>query len=146
MIIFFVEWLTKFEKSWASSKSRTTNLEIAVGLGVVIWKISDDNTAWEVNVFGVFLVCIFSYLDVIRRDTLYLSIFSLNAGKYGPEKTSNMNSFYEVLFQIRTSKEALLLLQCHFTKRHKKVFYWLLGIFYMKGSFFVQCFDLIKIS
>ena len=36
--------------------------------------------------FGNFLVHIFPHLDLIRRDTEYLPIFSLNAGKYGPEK------------------------------------------------------------
>ena len=33
-----------------------------------------------------FLVRIFLYLDWIRRDTAYLSVFSQNAGKYRPEK------------------------------------------------------------
>ena len=33
-----------------------------------------------------FLVRIFPHLDWIRRDTKYLSVFSLNAGKCGPEK------------------------------------------------------------
>ena len=37
------------------------------------------------SVFGVFLVRIFPYLSWIRRDAPYLSAFSLNAGKYGPE-------------------------------------------------------------
>ena len=44
------------------------------------------NTAWKVFLFGVFLVCIFPHCDWIRRDTPNLSIFSPNAGKYGPEK------------------------------------------------------------
>ena len=35
------------------------------------------------SVFGVFLVRIFPHLD---WDTPYLSVFSQNAGKYGPEK------------------------------------------------------------
>ena len=43
-------------------------------------------TTWNVSVFGVFLVLIFPHSDWIRRDTLYLSVFSPNAGKYGPEK------------------------------------------------------------
>ena len=42
-------------------------------------------TTWKVSVFGVILVRIFSHLDWIRRNTEYLSVFSLNAGKYGPE-------------------------------------------------------------
>ena len=43
-------------------------------------------SAWKVSVFGVFLVLIFPYLDWIRRDTPYPSVFSPNAGKYRPEK------------------------------------------------------------
>ena len=42
-------------------------------------------TAWKVSVFGVILVGIFPHLDWIRRDMEYLSVFSPNAGKYGPE-------------------------------------------------------------
>ena len=40
-------------------------------------------TAWKVPVFGFFLVRIFSHWDWIRGD---ISVFILNAGKYGPEK------------------------------------------------------------
>ena len=43
-------------------------------------------TAWKVPVFGVFLVCIILHLDWTRKDIPYLSVFSPNAGKYGPEK------------------------------------------------------------
>ena len=35
---------------------------------------------------GVFLIHIFPHSNRIRRYTEYLSVFSLNAGKYGPEK------------------------------------------------------------
>ena len=42
--------------------------------------------AWKVSVFGVFLVRNFLHSDWIRRGTVYLSVFSLNARKYGPEK------------------------------------------------------------
>ena len=45
-----------------------------------------SNTAWKVSVFGVFLVRVSLHLDWIRRDTQYISVFSPNAGKYGPEK------------------------------------------------------------
>ena len=44
------------------------------------------NNAWNVSVFGVFLVRIFSHLDWIRRDIPHLSVFSPNVGKYRPEK------------------------------------------------------------
>ena len=39
----------------------------------------------KVFVFGVILVRIFPHSDWKRRDTVYLSVFSPNAGKYGPE-------------------------------------------------------------
>ena len=41
----------------------------------------DDNTAWIVSVFGVFLVGIFT------NSVRIWSVFSPNAGKYGPEKS-----------------------------------------------------------
>ena len=57
------------------------------------WRFSSINvtifvnsTAWKVSVFGIFLARIFSHLDWIRRDIPYLSAFSPNAAKYGPEK------------------------------------------------------------
>ena len=43
-------------------------------------------TSWTLSAFGVFLVRIFPHLNWIWRDTLYLFVFSPNAGKYGPEK------------------------------------------------------------
>ena len=42
-------------------------------------------TAWKVSVFRVILVRIFSHLDWIRRDILYFSVFSPNAGNCGSE-------------------------------------------------------------
>ena len=38
------------------------------------------------SLFWVFLVCIFPHLDRIRKDNLYLFVFTLNAVKYRPEK------------------------------------------------------------
>ena len=49
-------------------------------------KQDDLSNAWKVSVFGIFLVLIFPHSDWIRRDTAYLSIFSPNVGKCGPEK------------------------------------------------------------
>ena len=42
------------------------------------------------------LVCIFLHSDWIRRDTPYLSLFSPNAGKYGPEKNPYLDTFHAV--------------------------------------------------
>ena len=47
----------------------------------------------------LFLVRIFSRLDWIRRDTPYLSVFSPNAGKYGPEITPYLDTFHTVCFR-----------------------------------------------
>ena len=45
------------------------------------------------SVFGVFLVCIFSHLDWIQRDTSYLSILSPNARKDTSEELRTWTSF-----------------------------------------------------
>ena len=66
-------------------------------------------TAWEVSVFGVILVRVFSHSDWTRRDTQYLSVLSPNAGKHGPEK-----------LQVRT-----LFTQCKLYQRFYFLNYWL---------------------
>ena len=43
-------------------------------------------TVEKVSIFGVFMVRIFPHSDLIGKDTPYLSVFSRNAAKYGPEK------------------------------------------------------------
>ena len=48
--------------------------------------VISNATAWKVSVLGVLLVCLFPHSDWIRRETEYLSVFSANMGKYGPEK------------------------------------------------------------
>ena len=45
---------------------------------------------------GFLLVCIFPHSDWIQRDTTYFSVFSPNAGKYGPEKTPYLTTFHAV--------------------------------------------------
>ena len=44
----------------------------------------------------LFLVRIFLYLNWIRRFTPYISVFSLNTGKYWPEITPYSNNFHAV--------------------------------------------------
>ena len=44
-----------------------------------------------------FLNRIFPHLDLIRRGTPYLSVFSPNAGKYGPEKTPYLDTFHAAI-------------------------------------------------
>ena len=50
-------------------------------------------TALKVSLFGIFLVHIFPHSEWIRRDTSYLHAFSLNAGKYRPEKLRKRTPF-----------------------------------------------------
>ena len=49
-------------------------------------KFYTNHTTWKVSVFWVILVFICPHLDWIRWDTPYLSVFSPNAGKSGPEQ------------------------------------------------------------
>ena len=44
----------------------------------------------------LFLVPIFPHLEWIRRDSKYLSVFTPNAGKYGPETTPYLDTFHTV--------------------------------------------------
>ena len=55
------------------------------GAGIEDQAFSNLTTAWKVSVFGVILVRIFPHLDWIQRDASYLSVFSPDMGKYGPE-------------------------------------------------------------
>ena len=60
-------------------------------------------TALKVSVFGVYLVRIFQHSNWIRRDAKYLSLFSPNAGKYGPE-TPNTDTFHPVVVKRDASE------------------------------------------
>ena len=57
---------------------------------------NSTHTAWNVSKYGVFFWSVFSDSDWIRRDTPYLSVFSPNAGKNGPEKTLHLDTFHAV--------------------------------------------------
>ena len=46
----------------------------------------------------LFLVLIFPHSEWIRRDTSYLSVFTPNAEKYGPEITPYLDTFHTVTF------------------------------------------------
>ena len=51
------------------------------------------------------------------RDTEYLSVFSPNAGKYGPEKTPYLDTFHVVL--LVASAAYIWLLNRHFYLRNQ---------------------------
>ena len=46
--------------------------------------------------YGVFSGPHFAAFQLNTRDTKYLSLFSPNAGKYGPEKTPYLDTFHAV--------------------------------------------------
>ena len=53
------------------------------------------------------------YGEILRRDTEYLSVFSPNAGKYGPEKTLYLDTFHTVVSLLLViSTLALVKVQC----------------------------------
>ena len=54
-------------------------------------------TARKMSKYGVFSGAYFPAFGLKQRDTDSLSVFSPNAGKYGPEKTPFLGSFYAVL-------------------------------------------------
>ena len=65
-------------------------------------------TAWKMFVFGVILVRIFSHSDRIRRYTVYLSAFSPNVGKCGPEWLRIRTFFTQWLYlHFKMSKKLL---------------------------------------
>ena len=55
------------------------------------------SSVWNVSKYGVFSGPYFRHLDWIRRDTKYLSVSSLNAGQYGPEKIPYLDTFHAVI-------------------------------------------------
>ena len=61
-----------------------------------------SSIVWKVSVFGDFLVYFFLHLDWIRIDTGYLSVFSPNAGKYGPEKLQMQKLFTQWYFHSKS--------------------------------------------
>ena len=68
------------------------------------------------GVFGVFLVRIFPHTNWMRKDAKYLSVFSPNAGKNGPEKNSEYRHISvcelksSLMRQLCKTAEALVLI------------------------------------
>ena len=59
-----------------------------------------------------FLIRIFPYSGRIQRNTEYLSVFTPNAEKYGPEKTPYLDTFHAVLFASKIVKIKILQVLC----------------------------------
>ena len=58
----------------------------------------------EVSKYGVFSGPYFPAFALNRRDADYLSVFSPNAGKYGPEKAPYLDTFHAMLFIEKIAK------------------------------------------
>ena len=84
---------TKYREEWSKACINFLDLHVLLKIKKTYF---DDDTAWIVFVFRVFLVGIFPNSTWIRRDTEYLSVFSLNAGKYGPAKLWIRTLFFAV--------------------------------------------------
>ena len=88
-----------------------------------------------------FLVRVFRHSDWIRRDTKYLSVFSPNAGKYGPEKTPYLDTFTQWIDSIFSPQDqefsVLILRSLWLPMRGKLVFY--MKIFGLTWQKFIYC-------
>ena len=98
----------------------------------------------------LFLVHTFPHLDWIRRDTTYISVFSSNGGKSGPEKTPCLDTFHEVHCQMmqlhvktRSSHSQMFFklgVLKHFTNFTGKHLFWTLFLIRL------QAFYLLKVN
>ena len=67
-----------------------------------VCNIVGNDTVWKMFKYRVFSGPYFPHSDWIQRNKPYLSVFSLNAGKYGPEKTPYLDTFHAVLCLVPT--------------------------------------------
>ena len=81
----------RFDKNKNKKKAWLCNIEDYIKRSFLNWRCIA--LLEECPNTGLFLVRIFPHLDWIRRDTKYLSVFSLIAGKYGPEITLYLDTF-----------------------------------------------------
>ena len=81
-------WITIAQIRWSQTLLKPSS--------VVIWSSMSLSEMRPNTEF--FQVRIFLHSDWIRRNTKYLSVFSPNARKYGPEKTAYLDTFHAVCF------------------------------------------------
>ena len=91
-----------------------------------------SDTAWKVSKYGVFSSWYFTAFGLnterysvslntercsvsLRIDTPFLSVFSPNAGKHGPEKTQYLDSFQVVMVRLKVWKHKEMHLKCQNT-------------------------------
>ena len=86
--------------------------------------------AWKVSVFEVFLVRVFLHSKWIWRDTPYISVFSPNAGKYGPEKLrkwsrrylEGFSNYHKNVFDVSLCNCNFIVFHCNFCNKWQFIF------------------------
>ena len=82
---------------WLSCDFETLRSSIRLSFWALhLWALTHNHCVKSVQIRSFFLVRIFPHSDWIRRDKKYLSVFSLNTGKYRPEKTPYLDTFHAV--------------------------------------------------
>ena len=87
---------TEYEDLSPALLSATCRTEIVYDFLYFFWKWAGWTLCEKCPNREFFLVRIFPYSDWIRRNTSYLSVFSPNRGKYGPERTPYFDTFHTV--------------------------------------------------
>ena len=72
------------------------NFLVSIDLKWLFIFILQKHCVKSVQIRSFFWSVFFPHSDWIRRDTPYLSVFSPNAGKYGPDKTPYLHTFHTV--------------------------------------------------
>ena len=88
LLVFSGNMMFLFSKIWSYSLVRKRK--------IIFFK----KDTWTYDIFCIFCkdVIPFSYKDALREDTEYLSVFSPNAGKHGPEKTPFWTLFMQTIY------------------------------------------------
>ena len=96
--------------SFCTQWTQKRNFVILLFLGDIKWKHWPKMHWVKCVRIRIFLVRIFSHSDWIRGDTEYLSVFSPNAGKYGPEILRIRTLFRQWKLRIKRLKNSFRLI------------------------------------
>ena len=92
----FIKHNVRYKLDWHLSTFKSLVIQFIVERTQNTDLVFQGISAQQISRYGVFLVRILTYLGGIRRFTEKISEFSRNAGKYGPEKTPYLGTFYAV--------------------------------------------------
>ena len=83
---------------------RLKTLTVETIRNILYWIGNYDHCVESAQIRSFFWSVFFPHSDWIQRDTEYLSVFSLNAGKYGPEKTPYLDTSRRVMVKFEITK------------------------------------------